>query len=87
MPATSSEVRDPVSALRRYAAIVVIKKIERATALPTGAIAVRSTKFARSSTTMTEITRPRVPPTRATWPKTGGNISDSASFAVDPVAA
>jgi hypothetical protein len=46
MPATSSELRDPVSALRRYAAIVVIKKIERATALPTEAIAVRSTKSA-----------------------------------------
>jgi hypothetical protein len=33
------------------------------------------------------MTSPRVQPTRASAPKTGGNIPVSASFAVDPTAA
>ena len=45
MPAISTEARDPVSALRRYAASEVMRKIASATALPKEAIAVRSTKY------------------------------------------
>src|SRR4029453_7402215 len=73
-----------VSRRRRNAASEVIRKMPRATTLPSDAMAVRSTRLAKSSTRPTEITSPRVPPTRARWPKTGGDWPGSARVGGGP---
>ncbi len=64
-----------------------VHRRSRAIALPSDAIAVRSTIFARSRTAMTEISRPRVPPTLESRPQMGRNIPDHASLTLDPAAA
>jgi hypothetical protein len=65
-----THIFDPVSCRRRRAASEMIRKMPRATTLPSDAIAVRSTRLASRSTRPTEISNPRVPPTRANCPKT-----------------
>ena len=63
----------PISARRRNAASPMRRKIIREHALPTEAIAERSTRFATTRTSAAVISRPACGPSREPRPKNGGN--------------
>ena len=72
----------PVSARRRQPAAPTSRKIISATALPTDAIAERSTRFATSSTRPAVIRSPACAPSARFTPKNGGKSRSCASMPV-----
>ena len=74
----------PISARRRYAEIPTSRKIMSEQALPTEAIAERSTRFETTRTIPAVISIPARGPSGEPRPKKGGNWPAPASIVVRP---
>ena len=84
-PRSDDQRLAPVSALSRYAANPTRRKITREQALPTEAIAERSTRFATTRTIPAVMSSPACVPSREPRPKNGGNCpSARASTSTHP---
>ena len=74
----------PISERSRNAATPMRRKIISEHALPTDAMAERSTVFATTSTSAAVTRTPACGPSRERRPSSGGNCPDSLSIAVSP---